>query len=200
MKPYHQSTKYTCGASSLAMIINHFNPDFKLNQQNEFEIWNHSVALPLRGSNLFGLALYAHNKNIPCKVIVGKKEFKFPGYRFKAYKKKEVEIADKSSSIFIKRLKDNDIQIEERDFNLDEIKSLLTDGKVLLLRLIIGTIRQSTDNKRTSHYIPITSFSDNKFEVFDPGAGRLLIPEKRFRQSFEKVKEVKRDNRMIVFG
>ncbi|HII72352.1 TPA: ribosomal-protein-alanine acetyltransferase, partial [Candidatus Woesearchaeota archaeon] len=59
MQPYTQSTKFTCASAGLAMIINHFNPAYKLVQENEFDIWQRSVALPLRGSSLFGLALYA---------------------------------------------------------------------------------------------------------------------------------------------
>lgn len=200
MKPYTQSTKFTCAASSLAMIINHFNPRFPLSEESEFDIWQKSAALPLRGSSLFGLALYAHDQGLPVRLVVGEKKFKFPGYRFKAYKKKEVELAHKSSQFFLKKLKKSKVPIEERDFDLEEVKSLLEKDKVLLMRVIIGILRQSDENKRTSHYIPVTSYKNNHFEIFDPRHGKKLVPEMIFQQSFNKIKEVKRDNRMIILG
>ncbi|HII72476.1 TPA: hypothetical protein HA265_07005 [Candidatus Woesearchaeota archaeon] len=46
----------------------------------------------------------------------------------------------------------------------------------------------------------MTSFKKGMFEIFDPKKGQLLVPEAVFKESFGKVKEVKRDNRMIVFG
>ena len=200
MQHYKQSTKYTCAAASLAMIINHFNPKFLLNQENEFDIWQRSAALPLRGSSLFGLALYAHEQNIPCKVIVGEKKFKFPGYRFKAYKKKEVEVAQTSSQLFLQKLKRSKVNIEERVFGLKEVQTLLKDKKILLMRVIIGILRESSENKRTSHYIPITGYNAGHYEIIDPQHGKRLVPKAIFEESFNKIKEVKRDNRMIVLG
>ncbi len=200
MKHYKQSTKFTCAPSSLLMILNHYNKNFKLNQENEFEIWNHSAALPLRGSSLFGLALYASNYKTPVKVVVGNPKFKFPGYRFKAYKKQEIDHATQSSDFFYQKLKAKNIPVEKRNFTLTEVKQLLKQDKILLLRLIIGIIRDSKTNKRTSHYIPVTDYKNKTFTIFDPNRGKLKIPESKFQESFEKIKEVKRDNRMIVFG
>lgn len=200
MQHYKQSTKYTCAAASLAMIINHFNPKFLLNQENEFDIWQKSAALPLRGSSLFGLALYAKKQGIPCKVVVGEKKFKFPGYRFKAYKKREVEVAQTSSQFFLKKLKDNKVKIEERTFDLKEVQNLLKDKKLLLMRVIIGILRGSSENKRTSHYIPVTGYTAGHYEIYDPQHGKKLVPKKIFEDSFNKIREVKRDNRMIVLG
>lgn len=200
MQHYKQSTRFTCAASGLAMVINHFRPDFRLDQESEFDIWQRSVTLPLRGSSLFGLALYAHEQGIPCKVVCGEPKFKFPGYRFKAYKKVDIDLAALSTDLFLKKLKRAKVPVEKRDFDIAEVKDLLKGGKVLLLRLIIGIIRNSPENKRTSHYVPVVSYSKKSFEIFDPKFGRKLVDEKVFKESFEKVKDVKRDHRMIVFG
>ena len=163
MQPYTQSTKFTCAASSLAMIINHFKPDFLLNIENEFDIWRKSAALPTRGCSIYGLALYAQEHGIPLKIIVGEHEYKFPGYKFKSYKKKEINIAHFASELFYKKTKEKKIGIEERSFDLDEVKRLLKQGKILLLRLVIGIIRDSKTNKRNPHYLPVYGFKDNKY-------------------------------------
>ncbi|MBW2968400.1 peptidase C39 family protein, partial [Candidatus Woesearchaeota archaeon] len=151
MKPYIQTTKYTCASASLAMIINHFRDSFLLNAENEFDIWQKTATLPTRGSSIYGLASYAHGQGIPLKVVVGTHEYKFPGYKFKSYKKQEILIANFSSELFYKKAKESDIRIEERSFSLDEVKDELKAGKVLLLRLVIGIIRTTKLNRRNPH-------------------------------------------------
>ena len=200
MQPYTQSTKFTCAASSLAMVINHFKPDFLLNIENEFDIWRKSVALPTRGSSIYGLAIYAHEHNLPLRIVVGEHEYKFPGYKFKSYKKKEINIAHFASEMFYKQAKETDIDIEERSFDIDEVKRLLKDGKILLLRLVIGLIRNTKTNKRNPHYLPVYGYKNNKYLIMDPRRGALEIEEKLMKESFDKVTDIKRDPRMIVFG
>ncbi|MBW2971947.1 peptidase C39 family protein [Candidatus Woesearchaeota archaeon] len=200
MQLYKQTTKYTCAASSLAMVIHHFKPDFKLNIENEFDIWQHTATLPTKGSSIYALAVYAKKQGIQLKIVVGEPEYKFPGYKFKSYKKKEIEIANFSSRIFYNRAKELGIGIEEREFGLDEVRSLLEEGKVLLLRLIIGVVRNTKENKRNPHYLPVFSYKEGKFLVMDPKAGPIELDEERMKEAFEKVAEIKRDHRMIVFG
>jgi hypothetical protein len=200
MQLYKQTTRYTCAAASLAMIINHFKPDFKLNIENEFDIWHKTATLPTRGSSIYAIAIYAHEKGVPLKVLVGEHEYKFPGYKFKAYKKKEIEIANFSSELFFKRAVELGVSVEEREFTLEAVKDSLKKGKILLLRLIIGIVRGSKENKRNSHYLPVYGFKDDKFLVMDPRNGPLEVKEDVMKEAFEKVSEVKRDHRMIVFG
>ncbi|MBN1544034.1 peptidase C39 family protein [Candidatus Woesearchaeota archaeon] len=200
MQLYKQTTKYTCAASSLAMIINHFRPDFLLNIDNEFDIWHKTAALPTRGSSIYALAIYAHQKGVPLKVVVGEHEYKFPGYKFKAYKKKEIEIANFSSQLFYRHAKDRGIVIEENEFTLEDVKSALKDGNVVLLRLIAGIVRDTKENKRNSHYLPVYGYRQGVFSIMDPKKGQLAVSEAVVHEAFEKVSEVKRDHRMIVFG
>jgi hypothetical protein len=132
--------------------------------------------------------------------VVGEKEYKFPGYKFKAYKKKEIEIAAKSTQLYLEKAEKKGIAVEERDFDLEEVKKLLSDGKVLLLRLIIGILRESKDNKRNPHYLPVYEYSAGKFKVMDPRTGEMSVDEKILKEAFDKVVDVKRDHRMIMFG
>lgn len=200
MQLYNQSTKYTCAAASLAMIINHFDKDFMLNVENEFDIWRSSVTLPTRGSCIFGLALYAHKHNIPLKVIVGEHEYKFPGYKFKSYKKKEISIAHFVSELFYNKAKEEEISIEEREFDLEEVKTVLKTGKIILLRLVVGIIRETKTNKRNPHYLPVIGYEKGKYKVMDPRRGELEVDETIMQEAFDKVKAIRRDNRMIIFG
>jgi len=200
MQFYKQTTKYTCAAASLAMIINHFKPEFKLSVDNEFDIWHKTATLPTRGSSIYALANYAHEQGIPLKIVVGEHEYKFPGYKFKAYKKKEIEIANFMSETFYKDAMMRGIKIDEQEFDLEEVKRLLQSGKIVLLRLIVGILRDTKENKRNSHYLPVCTYNNGKFIVMDPRRGQLEFDEALVREAFDKVSEVKRDHRMIVFG
>lgn len=200
MKLYKQTTVYTCAAASLSMIINHFKPDFEMSMENEFDIWHKSAALPTKGSSIYALASYANKKGVSVTVLVGEKDYKFPGYKFKAYKKKEIEIAAQSTQFYYEKAEGSGITIEERDFKLEEVKNLLAQGKVLLLRLIIGIVRDTKENKRNPHYLPVYGFEDGKFLIMDPRKGKLAVDESIVQEAFDKVVDVKRDHRMIVFG
>ncbi len=200
MQFYKQTTKYTCAAASLAMIINHFKQDFKPSIEKEFEIWHRTATLPTRGSSIYALAIYAHEFGVPLKVVVGEHEYKFPGYKFKAYKKKEIEVANFSSELFYKKAQQLGIDIEEKEFDINEVKKQIKAGKVLLLRLIIGIVRGSKENKRNPHYVPVYGYKDGKFLVMDPRLGPTELDEPVFDEAFDKVGEIKRDHRMIVFG
>ncbi|MBU0461054.1 MAG: peptidase C39 family protein [Nanoarchaeota archaeon] len=200
MQQYKQTTIYTCAAASLMSIINHFKPEFALSRENEFLIWERSAVLPTRGSSLYALALFAHKQSIPVKIFVEEPEYKFPGYRFKSYKKKEIDVADFHSELYYKRAKEARIPIEERNFNIDEVKTLLKRKKVLLLRVIIGLLRGTQVNKRNPHYIPVYQYEDGFFYIIDPRRGMIKIQEELFKEAFDAVHDCKRDNRMIVFG
>ncbi|MFQ5474455.1 MAG: peptidase C39 family protein [Candidatus Nanoarchaeia archaeon] len=200
MRPYKQTTIFTCAAASLASIINHFRPEFPLTKENEFMIWQQTATLPTRGSSIFALGLFAKERGIPVSIVVGEADYKFPGYRFKSYKKKEIEIADFHSQLYCKRAKDAGVQIDERDFNLAEVKSLLKRGKVLLLRVIIGQLRDTKVNKRNPHYIPVYKFENGLFHIIDPRRGSVKVREEQFKEAFDSVQNCRRDNRMIIFG
>ncbi len=200
MQLYNQTTKYTCAAASLAMIINHYKPGFRLNIDNEFDIWQKTAALPTRGSSIYALAIYAHERGVPLKVFVGKHEYKFPGYKFKAYKKKEIDVANFSSEMFYHKAKKLGIDIDEREFSIEDVKRSLKKGKIILLRLIIGVVRKSKANRRNPHYMLVYRYEKGNFLIMDPKNGPLNVDEKIVEEAFNKVTDIKRDNRMIVFG
>ena len=102
-------------------------------------VWQNTVALPTRGSNIFALAMFAHKQRVPAKVIVESPEYSSP---IKGYNKSEIELASFVSSSFRDRAKRMGIMIEERDFNVQEIIDLLVRSKkILLLRLEASTSR-----------------------------------------------------------
>ncbi|MCF7866755.1 peptidase C39 family protein [Candidatus Woesearchaeota archaeon] len=198
MKEYKQTTEYTCAASSLLMVINHFNSDFKLNQENEFEIWRNSANLPTRASSIFGLANIAKNKGITVEIIMESSSYDFPDYRFKGYKKVDVQAAEKMSNIQMQKSKENNINISIKEFHEEEIKKQLEQGKILMVRLNAGIIRET---KSTSQYIVISEIKNEQYVVYDPLIGKKIITKEQLKEALETLHtKNKRDNRIIIFG
>jgi len=135
MEGYKQTTEFTGAAAALAMVINHFKPSFALSKENEFRIWMYSVNLPTRACSIYGLAGFARDLGLDVRVVVGKKEYGYPDYRFKGYKKDEIEAAKYTSDI---RFADNQgkYEIEVRDFELKEVDELLKQKKIIMFKLI----------------------------------------------------------------
>ena len=198
MKPYFQSTPFTCAASSLLAILHHLKKEIPLTKDREFEIWKKTTNLPTRGSSIYALASYSKKQGLNPKVIVEKKEYSFPDYRFYRYTKEEIEHASFSELQYLKNLKRNKIEIEEREITIEDIKKELKTNPIIL-RLNTKPIRQ--EKKNTSNYIVVQSFIDNYYQIFDPSLGGLSIPNETMIEAFNSLETKKRrDHRMIIFS
>ena len=199
MKPYKQTTSFTTAASSLLTILTTLNPEIKATREIEFDIWKKTVNLPTRGSSIFALANYAKQHGLNPKVIVAKKEYDFPDYRFYRYTKEDIEQAAFSELQYLQEAESNDIEIEEKSILLNDIKNRLEDNKIILMRLNTKPIRKESRN--TSNYVVVHNYQDNYFQIFDPALGALSIPEEVMQEAFETLETKKyRDQRMIIFS
>ena len=197
MQPYKQTTEFTGAASALLMVINDFNPQFELSRENEFMIWRSTVNLPTRASSIYGLASFAKRRGMQVEVYVGKQELDYPDYRFKGYKKEEVEAAAFTEQLHLIDLEKLQIKVNTGEFTLDQVKKLLKD-RILILRLDAGVFR---DLKPSSSYVVVAGYSNNKYTLYDPYTGKLIITDEQMKQSFEDLTiKRKRDHRMIVFS
>ncbi len=196
MKPYIRTTGYTNAAAGLLVIINHFKPEFKLSKENEFRIWHASANLPVRACSIYGLAVFAKKEGLSPKVIVGEKEYEYPDYRFKKYKKVDIDNARFSSKMHAKKADKEGISIEERDFRIEDVKKILDEGKIVLLRVNAGVLRNS---KSTSNYVVVFDYDEN-FSIMDPNQGDILAGDEQLLKAFNTLESKKhRDSRMIVF-
>lgn len=197
MQPYKQTTEFTGAAASLLMVINHFKPSFGLNQENEFKIWLKTVNLPTRASSIFGIASFAHEQGLKIEVYAEKLAYDYPDYRFKGYKKEEISSARISSEIHRKEFEKQNIKVHAGEFSLENVKQLLKQNKIIMLRLDAGIFR---DVKPSSSYVVFTEFA-KKYTIYDPYSGKIEVEEEKVIESFnDLVTKRKRDHRMIVFG
>lgn len=199
MHEYKQSTGYTTASSSLLMIINHYNPDFELSKENEFEIWRASVNLPTRASDIFGLANFAKKQGLKLKIIVEETDFNYPDYRFKRYTKSDIEEAKFMSSQYEKKAMELGIEIENKEISANQIMNLLNEGKILMLRCNAGIFRETSS---TSKYLVFHKPKGaNSIKVYDPEGEPLSIDEEKLSEALETLhSKKKRDSRMIIFS
>ncbi|MCK5107761.1 MAG: peptidase C39 family protein [Nanoarchaeota archaeon] len=197
MKQYTKTTDFTSAASSLMMIINHFNAEFELNQENEFRIWLSSVNLPTRASSIYGLVNFAKEQGLNPSIILDQQGYEYPDYRFKGYKKIEIEQAAFSDSLHKSKAKKNKIKISKIKINSDLVESLINDKKVLMIRLNAGVFR---DTGSISNYLIIYGEKNGKFQIIDPKIGFLESSKEQIQESLDTlISKKKRHSRILVF-
>lgn len=198
MQPYKQSNEYAGGAAALLMVLNHYDQKIELNKENEYEIWRKTVALPIRATDIYGMAVVAHEYRHRIHVIVGNLQYDYPNYRFQGYTLSEVEQAAFMTELFYKRLKRFGVEVTKKDITFEQVKDALKGDKIIILRLNSGVLR---NGKASSHFFPVFRYGDRKFLIVDPQDGqKKLVYEDRMKEAFETVKtKCHRDNRMLVF-
>ena len=198
MGDYTQTTEYSGAAAALLIVINQLKPSHKLTKLNEFKIWLYSVNLPTRACSIYGLASYALTKGVKCSIMVGKQEYDFPDYRFKGYKKDDIEIAKYTEDIHLHKFKELGGILEEKAITIAKVKQMLKSNRILILRTDAGSFR---DLRPSSNYIVVTGFRNKSFEIHDPYQGKINSRETQIVQCFEDlVVKRKRDPRMIIFS
>jgi len=197
MQPYLQSTSFTCAASSLLTLLHNFNKDIDLNKENEFDIWRKTANLPTRGSCIYAIANYAKKKGLNPKVIVERREYYFPDYRFYRYTKNDVEEAAFMSNMYFMDAQNNEIEIEVKTIELKMVKEALKNN-ILMIRINTKPIRN--EKRNTSNYIIVNGYKNKHFQIIDPTLGALSVPEDVFQEAFETLETKKnRDHRMVLF-
>jgi predicted double-glycine peptidase len=199
MKFYRQTTAYTGAAAALLMVLHQENPDeWPLTRESEFRIWHESANLPTRSSSIYALAKIAKSAGLTAQVVVEEREYDYPDYRFKRYKKVDIDDAKFSSKQHAKSARKAGVKIEERELELTEIKTLAKEGKLLLLRVNAGVFRET---KATSRYVLVAAYDGGTYQVLDPAQGELRIDEQQMEEAFETLTtKKKRDHRVIIIN
>jgi len=199
MIPYLQTTSFTTAASSLLAILHHSKPEINLTRENEFDIWKKTATLPTRGSSIYALAIYAQQCGFKPQVIVEKKEYDFPDYRFYRYTKEDIDNAGFSSDMYLAEAQEKNIDIQEKDVSFRDIHNELKKN-ILLLRLNAKPLRN--EKRNTSNYLVVYEYSERQghFQLIDPLQGNISVAEPVLKEAFESLETKKyRNHKMILF-
>lgn len=195
MIPHLQSTSYTTAASSLLTILHHLK-NTPLTKDKESDIWHKTVNLPTRASSIYALALYAKKEGLNPKLIVEKKEYDFPDYRFYRYKKEDIIEASFSSQLYLEKIEQQQIPLSMEKITLQKIKTLLQENNILLLRLNTKPFRQEARN--TSNYVVVFAYTNNHFQIIDPVTGAVSLPENIFQEAFQSLESKKQRAHCLI--
>jgi predicted double-glycine peptidase len=196
MKPYTQTTNFTCASTSLLIVLNYFQ-NMELTKENEMKIWKETVNLPTRASSIYALANYAKSQGLNPLVIVGEKEYSYPDYRFNRYKKSDIEIATHFENIHYQQAKDNNVIIKEKKVKFNDLQEFLKENH-LILRVNAKHLRNS--KKNVSNYVLVNKIENGWVDLIDPRQGGITVTEETFKNSFETLNSKKyRDHKMILF-
>lgn len=179
------------------MVINHFNDDFELSKENEFLIWRESVNLPTRASSIFGLASFAKAQGLSPELYVGELSYEYPDYRFKGYKKSEIEAAEFMSGLHRGKAFDLGVKIEKKDILVEEIFEMLKKNNFLIMRVNAGIFRKCAS---ISQYLVFVQ-ENGKIFVYDPELDKYEVSEEELKESIDTLQtKKKRDFRVLVFS
>ena len=197
MKPYTKTTEYTTAASSLMVVINHFKPEFELSQENEFKIWLASTNLPTRASSIYGLANFAKEQGLSPSIISENGKYEYPDYRFKGYKKVEIEQAEFSNNLHKLKSKQLKIKQNKNKINSELIEQLVGEKKILLVRMNAGIFRESAS---ISNYVIIKGKKGNFFELIDSKMGLIKTTKEQLQEALDTLSsKKKRSSKILVF-
>lgn len=200
MEFYRQTSVYTGAPAALLMALHHNDPQaWPLECEQEFSIWIASANLPTRSSSIYALGMIAKKAGYDVHAIVGEREYDYPDYRFKRYKKVEIDDAKYSSRLHARRAREAGVTVEEREFGLEEVDEHLNQGSMVLLRVNAGVLR---DRRATSKYVLVREYDEEQgYSVMDPAQGEMHISQEEMQEAFETlVTKKKRDHRMLVLS
>ena len=156
--------------------------------------------MPTRASSIFALAKYAKEKGCTVKVIVEKEEYDFPDYRFYRYTKEDVDNAKLSAKLLRQDAIGAGINMEVKDFTLNDVDKELLDNKIILLRLNIKALRNMKRN--SSNYVVINNYNKqtSEYSIIDCGDTARSVTKEILQECFDTLESKKhRDHRMLIF-
>lgn len=181
--PYwHQTSEASCGACSLLMIFNYYNPKYGLTRKKEWKIWREASLLAWRGCHPYGLAVVALKKGFKVTLIREKKAVwkdpKFPKnneslrYSIKQQGKKAKKLG------LVEKFK--------RKIDLPFLKDLLEKEiyPIVLMRFV-----RKNGTLGMSHWTVLMKIEKDYVIINDPYAtGNRKLPKKLFMKGWNRVR------------
>jgi len=162
---YQQTTEFTCGPSSLLMAMKSLKKSFKIDRNEEIQIWREATTIFMTsghgGCGPHGLALAANRRGFKVKLHLNTKDLLFINGVRQKHKKEILKIVQDQ---FNKEIKKEKIPVKYGKINWNELSQIISDGAIPLV--LISSYRL-TDTK-TPHWVVITGMNDDFVFFNDP--------------------------------
>jgi hypothetical protein len=164
--PYHrQTTRFTCGPASLLMALGALQPGRVPGRQEEIALWREATTIVSLsgpgGCDPLGLALAAEARGFAARVFLSTRE---PVLMERADTEEKRDLIRFVQAEFRKRVAAANLPVEERPFTMEDIRSALADGALVLV-LVSQTLTQGRD---TPHWILLHGQAGDWFLTSDP--------------------------------
>ncbi|WP_101757115.1 GNAT family N-acetyltransferase/peptidase C39 family protein [Oceanicoccus sp. KOV_DT_Chl] len=172
---YCQTTNFTCGPAALMMAMASLEPELRMDQQLELDIWRQATSIFMTsghgGCHPFGLALAAGDNNFETEVWLNTHDTLFIDGVRKLNKKNILDVVHQQ---FLQRTEAHPaINIHYGDINQQQIADWLQQGYAVVV--LISTYQ--LDGKKTPHWVTVTGIDDRCLYVHDPDPSeKNLLP------------------------
>lgn len=166
---YVQTTEFTCGPAALMMAMASLDPQCKLSQPLELDLWREATSIYMTsghgGCHPLGLALAAAKRGFEVRVTLNTRDVPFIEGVRSAHKKDVLTVVHQQ---FVKRCKkEPNVKIDYVDVEQARIIQWLQQGYAVVV--LISTFR--LDGKKSPHWVTVTGYDEHCFYLHDPDPG-----------------------------
>ncbi len=159
---YAQSTSFTCDPACLMMALKYFNPNVRLSQELEFDIWRESYGIGVPGCMPQGLAYSALIRKLNATIICRRSTVnKTSG---KIAKGENKRIAESTSKELFKKAASKGMELINKETDVEDIEVALGKGQIPLIMVNMKLLH----NIDSPHWIVATGFDNNHVWINDP--------------------------------
>ncbi|HKP24277.1 MAG TPA: peptidase C39 family protein [Dongiaceae bacterium] len=167
---YNQTTGFTCGPSSLLMVMKALAPASDFSRAHELQLWREATTIFMGGPHhggcgATGLALAAHRRGFQAEVWISHKGALLSTRPKERARTEVIEELDRADRKEMKRL---GIPYKIGALDIDDLKRAIADGAMPIVLVNMEYIHQDP----TAHWVVVTGVDDEHVTVNDPWISR----------------------------
>jgi ribosomal protein S18 acetylase RimI-like enzyme/predicted double-glycine peptidase len=162
---YQQQMDFSCGPAALMMAMKSLSPKFRMNLEEEINIWREATTVYMTtghgGTHPLGLGLAAQARGFHAEVFINQDGPLFIESVRTEHKKEIITAVDQQ---FRKRARKQGVRLHHKDVSQNDIEKWLGQGRAVLI--LISTYR--IDGTKAPHWVVVSAIDDACLYVHDP--------------------------------
>jgi ribosomal protein S18 acetylase RimI-like enzyme len=170
---YRQTTDFTCGPAALMMAMGSLDPQRRLGQEEELDIWREATTIFMTsghgGCHPLGLALAAHRRGFQTEVWL---KLSGPLFLEGVRSPEKKHILKVVHQQFRHKVKAANLPLHRKDLSLLELEKHLQQGAAILLL----TSSYRFTGQKAPHWVLVTAIDAHCIYVHDPDPEEGQLP------------------------
>lgn len=167
---YGQTAGFTCGSASLMMAMRSLREDVSLSQPTELQLWRESTTIFMTsghgGCHPIGLALAAHRRGFPVRVVMSRLTPLFLEGVRTAHKKHIMRVVHEQ---FLSEAQAANLSVDQGAVTSQKMEKWLKKGCAVIA--LISSYRITGD--KAPHWVVVTAMDDLCFYLHDPEVDKM---------------------------